>query len=189
MGMSKPVMNIALVCGPDCDMETQAVRAALELFGARVFTYWIGRPNDLIAVLSGEDLYAGTDMIVLCFHGDEGKFIMPELGEDVYEEGEPQGDFGPAEVLRYAKLNGKIVIGNGCTLGDKELARAFLGRGCRIYIGPDDYPDGNDALMFVLRFFYEIIQHGKSTEEAYALAVTMSEELPMYRLYQGSELI
>lgn len=36
-------MQVALVVGPDCDMESQAVRAALEYFGVRVFTYWIGR--------------------------------------------------------------------------------------------------------------------------------------------------
>lgn len=27
-------MNVALVCGPECGMETQAIRAALEYFGA-----------------------------------------------------------------------------------------------------------------------------------------------------------
>lgn len=133
--MSKPVLNVALVCGPDCDMDTQAIRASLEYFGARVFTYWIGRPSDLISVLSGEDLYAGTDLIILNFHGDEGKLIMPELGEDVYEDGEPQDDFGPDEIRRFAKLDGKIVFGNGCSLGDPALAAAFLERGCQLYIG------------------------------------------------------
>ncbi|MGI6187935.1 MAG: delta-aminolevulinic acid dehydratase, partial [Brevibacillus sp.] len=65
--MSKPVMNVALVCGPDCDMEVHAIRATLEYFGARVFTYWVGRPYDLIDILSGKDLYPNTDTIVLCF--------------------------------------------------------------------------------------------------------------------------
>lgn len=184
--MSKPVMNVALVCGPDCGLETQAVRAALECFGARVITYWIGRPNDFIDILSGEDLYPGTDMIVLDFHGDEGEFLMPELGEEVYEKDEPQGNFGPDEIRRYAKLDGKIVIGNGCSLGDPKLAEAFLQGGCRVYIGPDDYPDGNDALMFVLRFFYETIQHGKSVKEAYQLARSMGDGLTMYRLYEST---
>lgn len=183
--MSKPVINVALVCGPDCDMETQAIRATLEYFGARVFTYWIGRPNDFISVLSGEDIYDKTEMIILNFHGDEGKFIMPELGEDAYDEGEPKGDFGPEEVLRYAKLDGKIVIGNGCTLGDEKLAKAFMKCGCRIYIGPNDYPDGNDNLMFILRLFYEVIQNAKSVEEACRIARTMSEELSMYQIYQS----
>lgn len=187
--MSKPVMNVALVCGPDCDMETQALRASLEYFGARVFPYWIGRPNDFISVLSGEDIYPDTDMIVLCFHGDEGKLLMPELGEDVYEPGEPAGDFGSDEILRFAKLEGKVVIGNGCTLGDPVLAQAFLDRGCRLYIGPNDYPDGNAALLFILRLFYEIIQNGKSTEEAYQAALCMGNEFSMYHLYENSHLL
>ncbi|WP_334077188.1 delta-aminolevulinic acid dehydratase [Paenibacillus sanfengchensis] len=187
--MSKPLMNVALVCGPDNDMEMQAMRAALELFGVRVFTYWIGRPDDLISVLNGEDLYPGTDLIVLHFHGDEGKMIMPELGEDVYEDGEPRGDFGPDEIRRYAKLEGKTVFGNGCTLGDPALARAFLDGGCRIYIGPDDYPEGNAALMFMLRLFYEMCQNLKPLKEAYRLARSMDEEnMTMYRIYENEAL-
>ncbi|KKO54041.1 hypothetical protein [Paenibacillus sp. DMB20] len=182
--MSKPVMNIALVCGPDCDMETQAMRNTFEFFGARVFTYWIGRPNDFISVLNGEDLYPDTDMIVLNFHGDEGNFIMPELGEEVYEDGEPKGDFGVEEIKRYAKLEGKVVFGNGCSLGEPVLARAFLDGGCRVYIGPDDYPDGNAALMFMQRLFYEIIQNNRSLQEAYRIARSTDEETTMYQIYE-----
>ena len=129
-------MQVALVVGPDCDMESQAVRAALECFGVRVFTYWIGRPNDLISVLSGDDVYDGTDMILLNFHGDEGGLIMPELGEEVYEEEEPKGDFGADEIRRYAKLDGKTVIANGRSLGTQHwlklswsgVARCISGR-------------------------------------------------------------
>lgn len=40
---------------------------------------------------------------------------MPELGEDVYEEDELRGDYGPEEIRRYAKLDHHIVIGNGCS--------------------------------------------------------------------------
>ncbi len=29
--MSKPEMNVALVCGPDCDRDTQAIRATLDI--------------------------------------------------------------------------------------------------------------------------------------------------------------
>lgn len=183
--MGNPVRNVALVCGPQCELDTQAIRAALEYFGVRVHTYWIGRPNDFMSVLSGADLYPGTDIIILNFHGDEGRFIMPELGEDVYEAGEPQGSFGPEEIARYAKLAGKIVIGNGCSLGAPSLARAFMESGCRIYIGPDDYPEGNAALMFVLRLFYEMVQHRRSVPEAFRLARSADEESSMYRIYEG----
>ncbi|MGM1046676.1 MAG: delta-aminolevulinic acid dehydratase [Bacillota bacterium] len=185
--MSKPVMNVALVVGPDCDLDSQAIRNTLEYFGARVFTYWIGRPSDFMDVLSGNDLYSDTDMIVLNFHGDEDGFIMPELGEDVYEADEPRGNFGPDDVRTFARLDGKIVIGNGCMLGAPTLAQAFLERGCKTYIGPDDYPDGNSALMYVYRFFYEVIQNKKSVNEAHQIARTMDEEMLMYQIYENSD--
>ncbi|UHA72732.1 delta-aminolevulinic acid dehydratase [Paenibacillus sp. 481] len=182
--MAKPEMYVTLVCGPDCDMETQAIRASLEYFGARVMTHWVGRPSDLMDVLSGEDVMLNTDLIILNFHGDEGRFIMPELDESVYEEGEPRGNFGPDEIARFTKLAGHIVIGNGCSLGDPALAQAFLGGGCRIYIGPDDYPFGNTALMFALRLCYEMIQNKKSIQEAFAITRAMDPEMDMYRLYE-----
>lgn len=126
-------------------------------------------------------------MIILSFHGDEGKFIMPELGEDVYEEEEPRGNFGLREITRFAKLDGRIVIGNGCSLGDPALAKAFLNCGCRIYIGPDDYPVGNSALMFILRLFYEMIENNKSVKESYQIARSMDDELSMYQFYESNQ--
>jgi hypothetical protein len=185
--MSKPVMNVALVCGPDCDMEVHAIRATLEYFGARVFTYWVGRPYDLIDILSGKDLYPNTDTIVLCFHGEEGQLIMPELEESVYEPGEPKSNFGPEEIRRFARLAGKTVISTGCSAGNVETAQAFLDSGCEIYIGPNDYPDGNDALMFVLRLFYDLIQNNRSVKEAFQNAKSLDAEMDMFQLYENAQ--
>lgn len=185
--MSKTIMTVALVCGPDSDMETNAIRTALELFGARVITYWIGRPKDLIDILNGNDLYPDTQHIILSFHGDEGKLVMPELGEDVYEADEPSGDFGRDEIARYTRLEGKTILANGCSLGNPQLAEAFLSGGCSAYIGPDDYPFGEAALMFVLRFYYELIHHHKTVEEAYEAAKSIDENTAMYRLYKACD--
>ncbi|GIO08685.1 hypothetical protein J31TS6_47130 [Brevibacillus reuszeri] len=185
--MSKPVMNVALVCGPDCDMEVQAFRASLEYFGVRVFTYWVGRPNDLIDVLSSKDLYPNTDIIILCFHGDEGQFIMPELEESIYEPGEPKGDFGPEEIRQFAQLTGKVVIGTGCSVGKRETAQSFLDSGCEVYIGPNDYPDGNDALMFVLRLFHDLIQNNRGIKEAFQNAKSLDAEMDMFQLYENGQ--
>ncbi|MBD8496979.1 delta-aminolevulinic acid dehydratase [Paenibacillus arenosi] len=182
--MSKPVMSVALVCGPDSDMEANAIRTTLESFDARVITYWIGRPSDLMDILSGKDLYPDTDVIIFSFHGDEGSFVMPELDESVYEEHEPRDDFGPEEVARFVNLPGKVILANGCSLGDPKLAQAFLNGGCQTYIGPDDYPYGSSALMFVVRYFYEVLHNKKSVQEAFAVAKAMDEELEMYRLYE-----
>lgn len=182
--MSKPELYVSLVVGPDCDLESFALRTALESFGARVIVHWIGRPNDLVDVLSGEDLDHRVDYLILNFHGDEGRFYLPELGEEVYEPGEPRGEFfDQHDVMRYTSLKNVKVIASGCTLGAEALAKAFLHCGCHSYMGPDDYIDGNANLMFLLRFMYEVIQNKKSQLEAFEIAKSIDEETSMYRLY------
>lgn len=184
--MSRPEMYISLVVGPNCEMESYAIRSALEYFGARVNIHWIGRPNDLIDVLSGEELDNKVDYLILNFHGDEGRFCMPELGEDVYDSNEPRGEFfGDQEVKKYTNLKDITVIGSGCTLGIEQLANAFLECGCHSYIGPDDYIDGNANLMFVITFMYEIINNHKSQEEAFEMARSIDKETSMYKLYMS----
>ncbi|MEH6942267.1 delta-aminolevulinic acid dehydratase, partial [Bacillus sp. JJ722] len=121
---------------------------------------WIGRPKDFIDVLSGEDRDNKIDYLFLSFHGDEGRFCMPELDESVYEADEPRGEFLDIQAIRKnADLKGIHVITTGCTLGEEQLAKVFLESGCKTYIGPNDYIDGNAALMFVVRYMYELIQN------------------------------
>ncbi|MFE7065140.1 delta-aminolevulinic acid dehydratase [Sutcliffiella sp. NPDC057660] len=177
--MSNSYMDIALVVGPDSNLEAQAIRSSLEAFNVRVLTYWIGRPNDFIKILSDED----ADCIILSFHGVESELVMPKLGEMVYEENEPRKNFGAKEILEYGKLNNQLVIGNGCTLGSSELANAFLNIGCKTYIGPSDYIDGNATLYFIIRFFYEILSNKRTEKEAYELAKSTDKETSLYEWY------
>ncbi|MBY0597175.1 hypothetical protein [Bacillus bingmayongensis] len=177
-------MNIALVVGDNSDLEAQSLRATLEYFGARVITYWIGRPRDLMDVLSGEILYKDIEYIIFCFHGDEDEFVMGELGKDVYEEDEPRGNFGVTEISQYARLHNKYIINSGCTLGDPKLAKAFLDSGAKTYIGSTDYVDGNAALMFTIRLFYGIINLQKTIDDAFQDAKLLDDETRTFQLYK-----
>ncbi len=112
--------NVALVVGFNSDLEAQSIRASLEYFGAKVITYWIGRPKEFIDILSGKGLYNDINYVVFCFHGEEGKFVMEELGEDIYEQDEPSGYFGAEEIYKYAKLHNTNIVNSGCTLGRKN---------------------------------------------------------------------
>ncbi len=190
--MSKPDLYVSLVVGSECDIESLALRSVLESFGVRVTLHLIGRPNDFIDVLSGEDLDDRIDYLILNFHGDEGRFCMPELGEDIYEFNEPRGKFfGPQEILNYCTLKDVKVIASGCTLGEKQLATAFLKSGCHSYLAPDDYIDGSANLMFLIRFMYEIIANECTQQEAFEIAKSIDDETSMYQLYfayrQGSK--
>jgi len=185
--MSRPNLYVSLVVGSNCDIESLALRSVLESFGVRVTLHLIGRPNDFIDVLSGEDLNDQIDYLILNFHGDEGRFCMPELGPEVYELNEPRGEFfGPQEISNYCKLKDVKVIASGCTLGEKQLANAFLKSGCHSYLGPNDYIDGNANLMFLIRFMYEIIANKRTQQEALELAKSIDEETSMYQLYFAS---
>ncbi|RAS75545.1 delta-aminolevulinic acid dehydratase [Priestia endophytica] len=182
--MSKPELTITLVIGPGCDTDSFAMRLALEYFGARVHVHYIGRPSDLMNVLSGEDRAADTDYLILNFHGDEGRFCMPELDSSIYEEGEPQGEFfEDKHITQYANLKGLHVIASGCTLGAEPLAKAFLENGCHSYIAPVDYIDGNANLMFVIKFFYEIISNKRNQKESFQIAKSIDQETNMYKRF------
>lgn len=183
-GEADRVRSIALVSGPNCALETQAIRAVLESLGAQVVTYWIGRPDDLIRVLDGRALTPDTDLIILSFHGDDGVLLMPVLESSIYLEEEPRTSFGPDEIMRYAQLNGRSVITTGCTLGSPAFAQALFRRRCSVYIGPEGYPDGNTVLMFVVRLCYEYIRQGGDLLSAYELARSMNADTAAFRLYR-----
>lgn len=178
------MVNVALVVGFNSDLKAQSIRATLEYFGARVVTYWIGRPKDFIDVFSGKTLYKDINYVIFCFHGEEGKFVIEELGEDVYEKDEPRGYFGAAEIYKYAKLHNIHIVNSGCTLGEQKLAESFLRSGAKSYIGSIDYVDGNAALMFIIRLFHGVINHEKTLEEAFQEARSIDEETDTFRLYK-----
>ncbi|WP_166703032.1 delta-aminolevulinic acid dehydratase [Bacillus albus] len=178
------MLNVALVVGFNSDLEAQSIRASLEYFGARVITYWIGRPKDFIEVISSKNLFNDINYIIFCFHGEEGKFVMEELGEDIYEQDEPRGYFGAEEIYKYAKLHNTHIVNSGCTLGEQKLAESFLRSGAKSYIGSIDYVDGNAALMFTIRLFYGLISYEKTLEDAFQEAKLINEETHTFQFYK-----
>ena len=72
-----------------------------------------------------ERTYLTILIILFCFHGEEGKFVIEELGEEVYEQDEPRGYFGTEEIYKYAKLHNTHIVNSGCTLGEQNLAKSF----------------------------------------------------------------
>lgn len=160
--------------------EAGAIRQSLEAFGISVITLYIGRPNDFIDVLEG-NVPLDPDFVIISCHGENGKILMPELAESVYAEDEPRGPFSAADVCKYLKLCGKLIICLGCCTGSGKLSDAFAAR--NTYIAPDDYIDGRAALFFTLRFFYELIQNGRSVGEAFESASATDSETALFRIF------
>ena len=108
---------------------------------------------------------------------------MPVLDHSVYTENEPKGNFSPEEVKQYLKLTGKTVLSTCCTTGKPDMAAVFSGE--NIYIAPADYIDGNAVLLFLVDFFYQMIQRNLTAEAAWQHARSLDEETARFAFYQN----
>lgn len=103
--MSKPILKIFIAVGENCELEAYALRATLEYLGIQVTMRWVGRPNDFIDIISGKENLEHIDYLILCFHGDEQRFCLAELAEEVYENNEPKTQFFTVEhIKKFAKF-------------------------------------------------------------------------------------
>jgi hypothetical protein len=182
--VSLPKLHVGIV---DLDGADEPVlRPYLESLECRVVVYRIGRANDLIAVLSGQELYPKTDHLILDCHGDEGSILIPELDPSVLAPGEPNRVFSVDHVLRFAKLPPLVVLATGCTTGSATMAEAFLWAGASGYLAPDGYPNGAEGRQFELEFYYEVLHHRRPEREAALLAQRVGGDAHLYRWYARS---
>lgn len=165
----------------DTGNEAQALRGVLESFGVFVGVKYIGRPNDLADILSGE-LPMDADTLIFSCHGDEGAFVMPVLGESVYLDGEVRTNFSSREIKEYLKLQNKLILSLGCTTGCKDMRDVFAEN--NTYIAPCDYVEGRSALFFAVRFFYELLQNSHSVREAFEIAKHTDTETDLFEFYE-----
>jgi len=159
--------------------EPEAMRQTLESFGYFVVTKYIDRPSDLMDTLGGR-LPLDPDILVLSCHGKDGGILLPELDESVYRADEPRGPFSAREIDQYLRLSGKVILNLGCSTGCDCLSSVF-GRS-NTYIAPVDDVAGTSALMFALRFFYEMAQNGQTVSEACTLARSIDKETSLFHL-------
>ena len=91
---------------------------------------------------------------------------------------EPRGNFGADEVQKYLELSGKTIISLGCTTGKNAMMSVFSEN--NIYFAPVDYVDGNLAVFFAIRLFYEMAHNGKAVCEAYKAAKETDSETGLF---------
>lgn len=176
-------MRVLIAVLPNAGSEPEALRQVLESFDCLVLTKYIGRPNDFISVLGGIEHF-DPDVVILSGHGEAGEFIMPVLGASVYTDEEPRCNFSSAEINQYLKLTGKTIISTCCTTGSSDLAAVFSRE--NDYVAPADYVEGNAALLFLVDFFYQIIQRKTSVEDAWSHAHSLDEETAQFAFYKSN---
>ncbi|NLD88611.1 MAG: delta-aminolevulinic acid dehydratase [Clostridiales bacterium] len=172
--------NILIVVIGNTGNESESLRQSLEAFGYFVATSYVGRPNDFIAILNGQIPF-DPDCIILSCHGDDGRIVMPPVGEDVYQPDEPRGNFTAMEVDHHLSVHDKLILNLGCTTGNSDLANAFSKQ--NTYIAPCDYVEGNAALYFAISLFYEISKADTSLQVAFEVAKAHDNETSLFHIF------
>lgn len=178
--------SIGIIVGPEVGNEAEAIRQSAEYFGYQVVVKYLGRPNDFMQLLRGENrLFNGIKTWVFSMHGEAGKFILPELDPSIYEADEPRSPVGLEGLQNQVRLKKQLILNTGCTLGSASLAELFIANGAKAYIGATDYVEGNAALLFTTRFLYEW-EKGARISTAFKRAAATDEETGLFRLYPAS---
>lgn len=176
------IKNILIINLLDTGNEAEALRQTLEYMNYFVGIKNIGRPKDFMKILAGETPF-DPDCIVISCHGDNGKIIMPALGESVYCGDEPRGNFSSEEITKFLNISRKMIVNLGCTTGRNDMAAAFSAT--NTYIAPCDYIEGNATLFFTIKLFYELASKQCAIKAAYLSARETDDETQLFCLYQN----
>lgn len=167
----------------ESSMEAQAMRSVAECFGAVVSVTWTGNSAQIVDFLSQTPAH---ELILICGHGDKRGVLLPELAEQVRARFPFNDVISPHDFAAFVRLNGNVVLSSCCATGTTEMARAFLENGAHFFIGPDDYPDGNMALLFEIVFVSRFLQEG-DVSAAFDDARRCVEGSEMFQLFKSSQ--
>lgn len=179
-----PKTSVTIIAIAD-DLEALALRAALEWWGVQVTIHFIGQAKDLVAILGDTTRRATT--FFLMGHGDEQGFILPELHPDIEREQPYHSPLAPAHLVQFMHLPDCIVISTGCATGTEAFAEAFLSAGCRAYVGPTGYVEGDASLFYSLALCYEWICKGQVLGTAHQKAIVHDSETSLFRLFEQGQ--
>ncbi len=165
----------------DSPLAALAMRSVLEYWGIQVHTFFIGKTEQIVDLLS--DPIPRSPWIILECHGIPQGIALPDLAPDLEARQPYHGAITPSDLQAFVHLPSATVINTGCSLGTSEFARVFLGGGAHAYIGAQQDPEGSAALLYVLRLFYGLHCHHLPLEVAHEQARQQVPETMMFELF------
>ena len=168
-----------------------ALRGVLEAFHLRVDYYRMVQLRQVQSFFASPSPF--YEYMVILAHGSgemkEDMHIAFEVGDQKdgkYEE--PEGwelvtyKLTPAEIAKSARRPGGALLSLACGSGREPLARAFLERGFRAYIGPETtYYNTASGLLFFINFFYHL------TSETRDYCTVIRSERAAFELAAGTD--
>lgn len=155
--MNKISNSVGLIVGPDTGNEYEAIRQTLEYLNFQVVVKYIARPLHLVEVFAGQDNWLNNlETWIFSFHGFNGKWVMPELAEDLYQHGEPKGDLYLHNPGLHYQLSQQRIISTACESANQGAATCFLEGGAQCYIAPKGEIEGSALLVYIHLLFYKL---------------------------------
>ena len=169
-----------------------AIRSVMEQFRLRVQLYVGVWKQHLLDFFEGKVPCA--EHIVICTSGDgdtESENIDLDEMKMAFSCVQVVDDWEgttfyltPRNIPKLVSFQEKRVLFCGCGSGRQAFAKAFIGAGCKSYIGATGEVDGDSAMMFVLSFFYHLLSSNRdegitcSERKAFERAVALDTLSP-----------
>ena len=160
-------------------LESQALRTAMEYWGAQVSITYVGNSTDIVDSLRE----IAADLTVITGHGDEKGFVLPELDETLHKDELLLGRMGKNQILEPIQVKCPVLLSLACKTGIEDIAKAFLSSGAKTYVGPKGYMEANDVLMFALKFLYEYITSDSAIEKIHSDSQNICTEGRLMQLW------
>ncbi len=109
--------------------------------------------------------------------------MLPELAEEIKDKYPYKDVIRPEDFKEFVRLEGNIIINSSCLGGSQKLAKIFLNRGAKYYIGANGYLDGNACLMYLLSFLYEYMRNGNNVEQAHYISSKHEDDRRRFLLF------
>jgi len=163
----------------DTGNEAHAIRAASEYWGAEVSVTWVGNSTQIVDYLSSKPSH---EIIIISGHGNEAGLLLPEI-DNAIKQHPYDKRITASQFCDFVDLDRSNLINLSCESGKEDMAKAFLSRGAKTYIGPLDYPDGSASLMYALEILYCCIVKQLSMSDAHEMAINHTDDRSMFRIY------
>lgn len=134
--------------------EPYALRAICEQSNIGVQTHWIGAPDQLLDLLDHGPLCRN---VILSAHGDENGLAFGEFGQSVDVSELKEGSLPYSRLAQCALVKERAFVSTACQGSAEQLGKVLIGSGASLYIGPREYIDANQALLFTHLLIYRVI--------------------------------
>lgn len=156
------------------------LRAMLESLRCVVTLHRPGTPGDFLKVM---DLGENTPRyLIICGHGAEDGLYFGEYIPEIDTSMLRNECLPAASIQETVNLLGCTVISATCYGGQPPMAEAFLAGGVKAYIGSPEAPDGMAMNVFLINFFFAVMEKGLSDEDAWRQAAAATDHADIWHL-------